>query len=301
MTRTKPIALLLTLCALGCDDAAPTFSELDEGYRTAVGSGDPPQEEPALEPEHTCAPAWEEDDPENLQQEEPLPLNAGQVQFRLSMLETPSLLDPTADASLDFTTLQPAEVQHVVDGLRVPYRMAESNTVFDRFTSYLAQDEKVSEWILSDSHDGLSLDCETGYDLAEQHFFKICKKVLEKTLKAEFLGETPIRSDLGSTLKPKPESQLKASVKAYDLTVTYTYDFMGNVLSDPDFSIKPLDALTNLTELHHTGKLDTPVQYELSLLASDILPGCVSAVGRYTDRLDGSSDATFMIEWQFDF
>ena len=179
--------------------------------------------------------------------------------------------------------------------------MAPSNTVFDRFTSYLAQDEKVSEWFILNSHEGLSLDCTTGFDAAEQHLFKICTKFVEKTLKAEFLGETPIRTDLGSTLQPKPEAQLKGRIKAYDVTVTYTYDIFGNVLSDPDFKVKPKEALLNLTELHHTGKLATPVEYELSLVASDVLPGCLSAVARYTDRLGGTTDASFNIEWEFEF
>ena len=120
-------------------------------------------------------------------------------------------------------------------------------------------------------------------------------------MKAELFGSETPRADLGSTLSPKPAAELTGSVKAYDVQLTYTYDLLGNQLSDPEFTYKPRNLLDNLQELEETGALKTPVQYELTLRTSQVVPGCLFSVLRYTEQIDGESEVEFHVQWEVEF
>jgi hypothetical protein len=205
------------------------------------------------------------------------------------------------DVTIDTMTLAPAEVSHSIDGQRIPYTLDTTDRVFDIAGTYLAEDKRITEWVIDHTFEGMSLDCDVVYEAAQQHFLKTCTKVFAKTFTASFLGERTIQADLGSSLESKPRGELRGTVKAYDVTVTYTYDLYGQQLSDPDFSIKPKDALDNLTELSETGSLKTPIEYELSLQASEVFGGCLYVVGTHTETLDGASESEFFLQWEVEW
>ena len=303
MTRTASLVLLISSMVVGCDHSVVPLAAEGQLYRTGVGGPEdgPEPEEPALEPEHTCAPAWEADDPEQIDGEVPAPVRAGVLQAQVTMLKPPGIDGDVADILLDFETLEPSVLSHLVDGQRVPYVLDLGDRVFERAGSYLAQDEHITEWVIDGTHEGLSLECDMVYEQAQQQFIKTCGKTVVKTLKAELTGAEMPRADLGTSLAPKPSVEFSGSIKAYDIQVTYTYDLYGRQLSDPEFSYKAKTVIENLVELEETGTLKTPVEYELSVTASEVLPGCVYGVFRHTQHLDGASEAEFYLQWQFDF
>jgi hypothetical protein len=302
MYRTAKLALLLSILTTGCDEPAQ-FSPADANttHRTAVGDGDPPPD-PVLEPDDICAPGAEADDPQSLDTELAVPVVPGIIESRMFLLDPPTLFSgDTMEVTIETMTLAPAEVSHTIGGQRIPYTLDTTDSVFDMAGTYLAEDERITEWVIDRTFDGMSLDCDTVYEAAQQHFLKTCTKAFTKTFTASYLGERTIQADLGSSLESKPRGELRGTVKAYDVTLTYTYDLFGQQLSDPDVSIKAQDAFDNLTELSETGSLKTPIEYELSLLASDVFGGCLYVVGTHTETLDGASESEFRLQWEVEW